>query len=137
MNPIHFVIGYVLLTALFWLGNRNVAVKKPRNSAFKWFVWTTTWISFAFMMIGLPADGFTIRDLIGITLVSPFSYPMLFAAEMDVLVKIGIGVAPCVAAWIGYRLAVRHNRTRPAKVGKNDPRPRNGATKPSHPPTEP
>ena len=118
MNPIHFVIAYVVLTALFWFGNRNVVRKKPRNSALKWLLWTTTWISLSVMLLELPAAERTLDGIIGPVLISPFVYPMLFGRDLPMLVKIGIALAPFLAAWLGFALAIRHNA---ARVDPNAP----------------
>lgn len=112
MNAIYFTAGYVALTALFWLGNRNVPRKKPRNSAAKWLVWTTTWISFSVMTLALPADQLDLEGLLGPALVSPFAYPMLFSLPLPLAAKALFAVAPPLAAWLGYTLARRHNDER-------------------------
>jgi hypothetical protein len=118
VNPIYFVLGYVVLTFLFWLGNRNVKIKKPRNSAIKWLLWTTTWISFSLILIDLPAGERTFEGVFGPALISPFVYPMLFTRGLPAATMIVIAIAPVLAAWLGYVLAKRHNA---ARVDPNAP----------------
>lgn len=112
MNPIIFIAGYVVLTTLFWIGNRNVKLKKPRNSAIKWLLWTTTWISFSIMLLELPAKDLTAKGIFGPLLVSPFAYPILFTKDLPIATLIMIAIAPMVAACLGYILARKHNEAR-------------------------
>jgi len=118
VNPIYFIVGYVVLTFLFWLGNRNVKLKKPKNSAIKWLLWTTTWISFSLILIDLPAKDRTLEGIFGPALISPFIYPMLFTRGLPIVTMIVIAIAPVLAAWTGYVLAKRHNA---ARVDPNAP----------------
>lgn len=112
MNPIYFIAGYVVLTALFWLGNKNVPRKKPKNSAVKWLLWTTTWISLSIMLMQLPAREQTLDGILGPVLISPFVYPMLFGRDLPILTKLIIAVVPVAAAALGYVLAKKHNEGR-------------------------
>lgn len=114
---IAYMAAYVLLTALFWVGNRNVARKKPRNSAVKWFLWTTTYISLATMIHELPTDQMNFDGLLGPVLISPFVYPMVIGkafkdGSLPLAVITLAVIAPFVAAWTGHLLARRHNEGR-------------------------
>lgn len=112
MNPIYFIAGYVVLTTLFWLGNKNVPRKKPKNSAVKWLLWTTTWISLSVMLLELPTKELTPEGILGPVLISPFVYPMLFGRDLPILAKLFIAVVPIAAAVLGYVLAWKHNDAR-------------------------
>ncbi|RYY07039.1 MAG: hypothetical protein EON55_22155 [Alphaproteobacteria bacterium] len=125
---IAYIAAYVVLTALFWVGNRNVVRKKPRNSAIKWFLWTTTYIALAAMIHELPADQMNLDGLLGPVLISPFVYPMVIAKAFgDGSLPLGVLilaiVAPLEAAWTGYHLARRHNAWKDSTREKDTARP--------------
>ncbi len=119
---IAYIAAYVVLTALFWIGNRNVERKKPRNSAVKWFLWTTTYVSLAAMIHELPADQMNFDGLLGPVLISPFVYPMVIGkafgdGSLPIPLLVLALIAPFAAGWMGYVLAGRHNARRDALKG--------------------
>lgn len=120
-----YIAAYVLLTAGFWLGNRNVPRKKPINSSIKWLLWTTTYVSLATMIHEIPGKGATLDAIVGPMLISPFVYPMVVSTAMregslpTIAIVLAIA-APLLAAATGYRLAVRHNAKRDAARARGD-----------------
>lgn len=126
MNPIPFAAAYVALTALLWLGNRTVGIKKPMASAAKWFVWTAAWFSFSAMMIDTDASKLTFDNVVMPLAISVFVYPMLLFKAPPAIGTLGLvllWVGPLAASALGYVLAVKHNAWRATNpVVKKDPR---------------
>lgn len=126
MNPIPFVVGYVVLTVLLWFGNRSVGIKRPMASAAKWFVWTAAWFSFSAMMIDTDASRLTVENVVMPLAISVFVYPMLLFKSPPSIGTLGLvllWVGPLAASAFGYVLATRHNIWRSTNpVVKKDPR---------------
>lgn len=104
------VIAYVMLTILFWIGNRNVGRKRPMASAAKWFIWTATWTCFSIMVLETKPGSLGMDAIVGPVLVAPFAWPMMLVeARLSIAVRAVVLLAPWIAAATGYALAVRHN----------------------------